>query len=248
MDGLPGNATLFLRWLNDQDGLAGWAQAIGATTAILLTWFLARSEVRMARAQEVEQMKVALFLIADAHDHLARFSRSFENREGASRIAKRLESNSALRHARDGMIRAEERGGLPAAALSALISASADISRALEFVREIPDGNPDGAIASYRGAVATLKNRCKSLASVIAARGGTESPGDPAVLARWLEVPLHRRLRSWVYSRTTGRLMMWSMSSNSRAARWYRRYVLRARVMYSSNSYDQTSAEDRQPE
>lgn len=44
-----------LKWIEDHDGLAGWLQAIGATIAIALTYFLASDGARRAREDAERQ-------------------------------------------------------------------------------------------------------------------------------------------------------------------------------------------------
>lgn len=216
-----------ISWFDRHSGLAGWAQAVGATIAIFLSWYLARSEVRATRHREVDQLKMALFLLAEAFDHLARANRGFEDPSIVVPIATKLLANAPLRHARESMIRAEERGGLPTAAMGALVASGADISRALDIVNGISSRTAPDKVPAFGGAVGTLRNRIKALAALVERRGGRYLPGDPNVLIMWLKPPLPIRINNWLHRRTTGSLMRWALTTDSWPARVYRRRVLK---------------------
>lgn len=224
----------FADWFESHAGLAGWAQAGGATIPIAVTWFLARSESRATRSSELEQLKMALFLVADAFDHLARANRLFADREHIARSAERLVRNVPLRHARESMVRAEERGGLPVAALSAVVSCSADVSRALEIARRMSGRTWETDAPAFTGAVGTLRNRLKALAATVHKRGGRLQPGDPVVLNMWLRKPWPIRCLEWLRRQTTGRLFHWSVTTDSPLARAYQRLVFGHELQFTS--------------
>lgn len=201
------------------EAAAAWAQAVGATVAIGLTWWLARGENRARQRTEIDQMKVALFLMADAFDHLSRTSRGFENQDAIIRVANKILHNDALSQTRQSIIRAEERGGIPVAALSALVSSSADVTRALAIAKTMNVYNAVEVVPAYRGAVATLKNRCRSLAAHIHKRGGYLEADDPVLLHLWLKKSPRQRLRRLVMRP----IALWSLSRDGRVAHFVRR-------------------------